>query len=336
MTISLYVPAAWATLNGRAAGFWGSVFDPTSAVNASDYPIIEFEGPTTSDPPNGPGYRPNGVPGVGAAGFYGWNNVTAQFEFIGLPAGFTYNSFVQLTYTLKPGIGFLYTVGNPSAGGVSILSPLSDPLNSYVGNTILQGYNYGADYNIFWGGSAAAAPAIDAYQLRYFTNVDSPTSGTRDSLINLSNTGAGATANGLLGFGAGNICANIYVFDPNEEELACCGCTITPNALQSVSVRALQSSNYTPEFASSGVIKILASAGTCTTGGSIASLTSGLRAWGTTLHQTGSFTFGTETEFSQAPLSNGELNRLTNLCSVIGSNGSGYGVCPGCTTEGGR
>jgi len=109
-------------------------------------------------------------------------------------------------------------------------------------------------------------------------------------------------------------------------------------------VKALVSTNLTPEHPNSVVIKILATvaSGTCdpTSAGSAANpLVSGLRAWGTTLHQSGTvpnFTYGTETEFARAgsSLSPGELNRLTVLCAFIGANGSGAGVCPGCTTGG--
>ena len=50
-----------------------------------------------------------------------------------------------------------------------------------------------------------------------------------DSLVNLTNTGAIATSSGIgINFGGGTICANVYVFDPNEEELDCCSCQITP------------------------------------------------------------------------------------------------------------
>ncbi len=128
VTIALYVPAAWATENARKAGFWLTAFDNLN--NVGDFPIIEFQGPITSPPANGPGYDPNG----GVPGFYGWNNVTSHFDFIGLPAGFTYNTFVQLTITLVLGAGghFVYTVGSPSTA-VSIISPLSDPTDTGFG-----------------------------------------------------------------------------------------------------------------------------------------------------------------------------------------------------------
>jgi len=61
-----------------------------------------------------------------------------------------------------------------------------------------------------------------------------------------------------------------------------------------------------------------------------------LLAWGTTLHATptaGSFAV-TETAFSAATLSAGELARISALCGFIQSNGSGFGICRSCRLGG--
>lgn len=143
-SILVYVPSSWATENGRVAGFWGTAINSSSGVG--DYPIIEFQGPTTSDL-GGPSYYPNG----GVAGFYGWNNVNSSYDYIGLPPHFQYNSWVQLTITLIPGIGFQYSVNDPlSRHGASIASPASDVTDSALGSVLLQGYNYDQSYSIFW------------------------------------------------------------------------------------------------------------------------------------------------------------------------------------------
>ena len=107
----------------------------------------------------------------------------------------------------------------------------------------------------------------------------------------------------------------------------------------------LLSNNLTLEHPNSTVVKVLATAptsGTCdpTTAGSAGNpLVAGLRAWATTLHQSNGssgFAYGTETEFSQAgdSHSQGELNRLTNSCTFILSNGTGSGICKGCAAGG--
>jgi hypothetical protein len=143
-SILLYVPSTWQTENARMAGFWAVTSDATG--NVGDYPIIEFQGPITSDL-QGSGYYPNG----GVAGFYGWNNVTSAFEYIGLPQGFTYNSWVKLTITMVPGVGFEYSVNDPSSRrGVSASSPADDLTDVALASVILEGYNYDTNYNIFW------------------------------------------------------------------------------------------------------------------------------------------------------------------------------------------
>jgi hypothetical protein len=201
----------------------------------------------------------------------------------------------------------------------------------------------------------AACPE-DSFQLLYASNVTTaavPNLG--DSLINATNTGATQTVTGLLGYAGGNICLNFYVFDPNEEELACCSCMVTPNGLISTSAEDLLSNNLTPENPSSTVIKVLASSATglttcvgsaaavtATNPGAANNLVPGARLWGTTLHtSTGSptsgFPYGVEREFSHAgaTLSAGELNRMVILCGVTAANGSNFGLCKGCNIPNG-
>jgi hypothetical protein len=60
----------------------------------------------------------------------------------------------------------------------------------------------------------------------------------------------------------------------------------------------------------------------------------GMAAWGTTLHATPTVnpvTYATtETRFTPATLSTGELASVTNRCAFIIGNMSGYGICAGC------
>jgi len=174
----------------------------------------------------------------------------------------------------------------------------------------------------------------DAFQVRYASNLN-----IGDSVINVTNTGTGAAA-GAFGAISGDICVNVYTFDPAEELVSCCSCDVTPNALQSLSVRGSLTSNpLTPAIPTSVVIKLLASTG----GGCNAStvtagaLVPGLRAWGTTVHAlpTSPVSYGvTETAFANGGLSAAELAHLTVFCGFIQSNGSGFGICSGCSTGG--
>jgi hypothetical protein len=144
VSIELYVPESWELLNARVAGFWATAVN-SGYVVGNDYPIIEFQGPIVSEVA-GPSYYPNG----GVAGFYGWDNTTNSFTYIGLPQGFRYNTWVKLTMALNNG-QFTYTVSNVAGTeSVSINSPLYDSTESFLGNVILEAYNYDAPYSIEW------------------------------------------------------------------------------------------------------------------------------------------------------------------------------------------
>jgi hypothetical protein len=166
-----------------------------------------------------------------------------------------------------------------------------------------------------------------------------------DSVVNLSNSGYNG---GFLddSAGAGNICANAYVFDPQEEEIGCCSCLVTPDGLNSLSTKSdLISNVLTPAMPSSVVINLIASIpGTDTSGkyticnpASVASAvalsaTGGMLAWGTTLEPNASVGAYSPVNvpFINGGLSLSELNGLTAVCSFIQSNGSGYGICNSC------
>jgi len=195
----------------------------------------------------------------------------------------------------------------------------------------------------FAQGPATVLAVTDApFQVRYASNLQ-----YGDSYINISNDGAnGAPLLGPgLGGAVGNICVNVYAFDPTEEMVSCCSCNITPDQTKSLSVqRDILANTATGVVPTSLTIKLLATlAGT---GGSSTSCTNaaasvntgtivdGMAAWGTTLHATpvaGSYAT-TETAFTPATLSAGELAHLANTCSNIIGNLSGFGICASCRT----
>ena len=180
-----------------------------------------------------------------------------------------------------------------------------------------------------------AGPAKDAFQIRYTANLDKG-----DSFVNLTNTGALSNVDPV-----GNICVNVYTFDPAEELISCCSCVVTPNGLQSLSVlKSLISNPLTPAIPTAAVIKMVASTannkGSVTCNPSLVNegnLVPGLLAWGTGLHAqpTTPVSYGvTEGPFSQAALSAAELAHITSTCGFIQSNGSGFGICKGCAAGG--
>ncbi len=196
------------------------------------------------------------------------------------------------------------------------------------------------------------APA-DAYQINYIPNLN-----VGDGVINITNAGAlGADAFGPFAGTTGRICVNVYTFSPDEQEISCCQCLVTPNALVHLSAKTdLIQNTLTGVVPNSIVVKLLATIPVSTANpngnnlgpftGSICnaastfgavSLAPGMRAWATRLHAlpTSPVTYGvTEGAFIPSSLSQGELDKLTSLCRFIVGNGSGAGICKSCTLGG--
>src|SRR5277367_6369489 len=170
--------------------------------------------------------------------------------------------------------------------------------------------------------------ADDTFQIKYAANLN-----IGDSYVNFTNSGA-TVANGV----SQNLCVNLYTFDPQEELISCCQCSVTPNGLVSLSViKSLISNPLTPAIPTSIVIKAVASSGVCNAS-AITNTAHGLLAWGTTLHQNTSTvtpTYAvTETAFSEATLSEAELRHVTSFCGFIQADGSSFGICRGCPSNG--
>ena len=97
---------------------------------------------------------------------------------------------------------------------------------------------------------SAVAFADDTFQIRYAANLN-----IGDSYVDFTNSGA-TVANGV----SQNLCINLYTFDPAEELISCCTCSVTPNGLVSLSVmKSLISNPLIPSFPISVVIKAIAS-----------------------------------------------------------------------------
>jgi hypothetical protein len=180
-------------------------------------------------------------------------------------------------------------------------------------------------------------PTLDGYfQVSYAAD---PSAG--ESYINIINTGANGAALLGPGFGgaAGNICVNVYAFAPDEQEISCCSCLLTPNSVANLGVnRDLTSTTVTGLVPSSVVIKLVSTlAGVDGTGTSCASsaavegtLANGLVAYGTTPQPVGTAFSAVEHRFIPSTLSAGEFASITGRCAAILGNGSGFGVCNSC------
>jgi len=165
----------------------------------------------------------------------------------------------------------------------------------------------------------------DAYQEHTAANL---THG--DAYVNITNGGANGSFLELSG--NGDICANVYVFDPGQELLACCSCLVTPDGLNSFSVtNDLISKALIPAVPTSVVIKLVATqtSTTCANSATTAPLlASGMRAWGTTLHSGPAGYVLTETAFQVVTVGTAEATALTQMCGFVLAEGSGnFGFC---------
>ncbi len=177
-----------------------------------------------------------------------------------------------------------------------------------------------------------------SFQVRYTSNLN-----LSDSVINITNSGArgAGVAAGTSASTTGALCVNVYAFSPDEQMVSCCSCPVTPNGLVSLSARQdLISNTLTPAQPTSLVVKLYATTpvgGSCTSSAaSPGDRSSGMLAFATTAHvgtSAGDIQI-TETPFAPASLSTGELSRLTQLCTFINANGSGFGICRSCRLGG--
>ncbi|HZU28589.1 MAG TPA: hypothetical protein VFA04_23900 [Bryobacteraceae bacterium] len=191
-----------------------------------------------------------------------------------------------------------------------------------------------------------AAP-VDSFQLSYVANLD-----LADATINLTNTGTLTLPTGLTT--TGNMCVNVYAFDPTAVMIACCSCLVAPNAVNSLSVNNdIRTPSIGRQKPTSMAIKLLATTplGLTATGsgghcdptsptatpagpGVFGSLVPGMRAWQTSTHRIPAPPGIALTEFSFTPstLSPAELTKLVIQCGFLRT--SGIGMCNNCQTGG--
>ena len=67
----------------------------------------------------------------------------------------------------------------------------------------------------------------DAYQVNYAANL-----AIADGVVHIANAGsASGNTPATPSNKSGDVCANVYVYRPNEQLAACCSCLTTPNGL---------------------------------------------------------------------------------------------------------
>lgn len=241
-----------------------------------------------------------------------------------------------MSFTVLPTTSFLYVGGSEqlsamatfSDGSIqdmttsvswssadSTIASISDQgmlLAAHVGDTTIS-----VSSDTVGGSASVSVKAVMA--VSYFSNAN--TSGVSDATVRLTNPGVAG----------GNLCAEIYVFDQDQQLSECCGCLVSPDGLQTLSVNANLTANpLTGIRSTTGVVKIVpadASVNPSCDPTAIAPAAS-VAAWSTHIQKQGASAFAiTETPFQLGPLGDDELAGLQSQCSFSSSLGSGQGIC---------
>lgn len=153
----------------------------------------------------------------------------------------------------------------------------------------------------------------------YFSHAN--TSGFADSNLRLSNPGATG----------GNLCAEIYVFDQDQELSECCGCLVSPDGLLTLSVNSdLTGNPLTGIKSTTGVIEIVSADVPANVSCDPSAITPDgeVLAWSTNTQAKNQLAIAsTENSFQLSPLGDADLAALQNQCSMVATLGSGHGVC---------
>ena len=168
--------------------------------------------------------------------------------------------------------------------------------------------------------TASAFAQADTLKVDYFANAN--TAGAPDGTVRLTNPGTFVSP-------SGNICASIFVFDPNQEMSECCSCRLTPDGLRTLSINTDITGNpLTGVTLTTGVIKVVSTkpsrSGTCPLPVFV-NPGAAVRSWVTHI-QDSNFAV-TETGSQDATISSTEITNLARQCSGIKAVGSGKGVC---------
>jgi hypothetical protein len=166
----------------------------------------------------------------------------------------------------------------------------------------------------------AANTADNYYAVGYYTNAHA--AGAPDAQLRLTNDGSTET----------NLCANVYVFNTDEEMEECCSCAVTPNGYLDLDVNSDLTGNplgggLKP---SRGIIKVVSSVDTGTCSPTSYVPVGGIRGWLTQIQNgasAGAYSI-TESDLKDSFLSPSELSiALQETCSFVLSLGSGTGAC---------
>ena len=153
ISADLYIGADWDS-NLRRAGLWGTARYPDpNDPNVTDltYPIVDFAN-------NDPNDDHNADPNAAVARFRVWNASVGAWIDLGLPAGFVFDQWVHFEIECTA-TAFNYTIVTDQ--GTLTYSDSDNDGATTLENVIIQAYNFGDDYDVYWDNVSLPAVATD-------------------------------------------------------------------------------------------------------------------------------------------------------------------------------
>ncbi|MFI4897584.1 MAG: hypothetical protein ACIARR_07145 [Phycisphaerales bacterium JB059] len=152
----VHIDAGWAT-EARLAGLWATTFDGPG--NISGYPIISFSSNDPSDPLNP-------TPSMPEPRFRVFsqdtdqdtsNGLTPGWIELGLPVGFSFDRWWTMECRLTPS-AYEFRVYDDSGTQVLAFDDTVTFGSIRAGNLILQGFNFGSTYDLYWDNVTLGPP----------------------------------------------------------------------------------------------------------------------------------------------------------------------------------
>jgi hypothetical protein len=132
------------------------------------------------------------------------------------------------------------------------------------------------------------------------------------------------------GFTGSTLCAMFYIFDQDQQMTECCGCTISPDGLRTLSVQTSLTANpLTGVQSTAGSITLVPAEYNGAPCNAASSTPNGLEiAWATHIYGSGQpQPTVSETPFSQLTLGSKLSTALQTQCAFVQELGSGKGIC---------
>lgn len=140
MSIDLWVDSNWIGQD-RNAGLWATGFDnssPTPQISA--YPIIAFRNTAVTP------------------GFYKWDYINGGYTLAKAATASDYDQWHTLSFVLTVGTGIEYFVDGVSVGLFADADTVS------LKNVILNAYNFGATYDVYWDNFLVGSDSFAAFE----------------------------------------------------------------------------------------------------------------------------------------------------------------------------